>query len=46
MNTFFRLRLTATVLLVLLLSGCASTDTVRGQLNFDLRPEGARPDVV
>ncbi len=31
---------------MLLLAGCASTDTIRGQLNFDLRPEGARADVV
>lgn len=45
-NVLFGSRLTAAVLLILLLSGCASTDTIRGQLNFDLRPEGARPAVV
>lgn len=40
-----RWRLTAFILLVLLLTGCASTDTIRGQLNYDLRPENARPAV-
>ena len=45
MNALLRLRLTATVLFVLLLGGCANTDTIRGQLNYDLRPEGARPAV-
>jgi DNA-binding beta-propeller fold protein YncE len=41
-----RWRLTAFILLVLLLSGCANTDLIRGQLNYDLRPEKARPAVV
>lgn len=45
MNALLRLRLTATVLFVLLIGGCANTDTIRGQLNYDLRPESARPDV-
>jgi DNA-binding beta-propeller fold protein YncE len=45
MNVLHRIRLTALVLFVLLLGGCASTDTIRGQLNYDLRPEAARPDV-
>lgn len=46
MNLFLRLRLTLTVLLIAMLGGCASTDTVRGHLNYDLRPEGERPEVV
>ena len=45
MNVLHRIRLTALVLFVLLLGGCASTDTIRGQLHYDLRPEAARPDV-
>lgn len=46
MNPFLEMRLFAVVLLILLLGGCASTDTVRGKLDFDLRPEGERPNVV
>lgn len=46
MNVLRRMRLMAVVLFVLWLSGCASTDMVRGQLNFDLRSEGARPEVL
>lgn len=46
MTAFLRLRLTLSVLLMLLLGGCASTDSIRGQLSFELRPEGARPEVV
>lgn len=46
MNILNHLRLSATLCLMLLLAGCASTDGVRGQLNIDLRPEGARTDVV
>lgn len=45
MNVLLQMRVAALMLLVLLLSGCASTDSIRGQLNYDLRPEGARPDV-
>jgi DNA-binding beta-propeller fold protein YncE len=45
MTVLLRWRLTGLVLIALLLTGCASTDTIRGQLNFDLRPEGARPAV-
>lgn len=42
------LRLSATLISILLLAGCASTgtDTIRGQLNLDLRPEGERPAVL
>lgn len=39
-------RLTAIVLLVSLVGGCASTEAIRGQLNYDIRPEAARPDVL
>ena len=46
MNSLLRLRLSAVVIFVLLLGGCASTDTIRGKLNYDLRPEGSRADVV
>lgn len=46
MTALLHLRLAAAVLFALILSGCASTDTIRGQLNFDLRPEGARAAVV
>ena len=46
MNTLLRLRLIVAVFFVLLLGGCASTDTIRGTLHYDLRPEGARADVV
>jgi sugar lactone lactonase YvrE len=46
MNTLLRLRLVVAALFVLLLGGCASTDTIRGKLNYDLRPEGSRADVV
>jgi DNA-binding beta-propeller fold protein YncE len=45
MNVLSRIRLSAIILFVLLLGGCASTDTIRGQLNYDLRPEAARPEV-
>ena len=45
MTALLHLRLTTAVLFALFLSGCASTDTIRGQLNYDLRPEGARPAV-
>lgn len=45
MTALLHLRLTAAVLFALILSGCASTDTIRGHLNYDLRPEGARPAV-
>jgi sugar lactone lactonase YvrE len=44
MNGLLRMRLTVIFLFVLLLSGCAS-ETIRGHLTYDLRPEGARPDV-
>lgn len=49
MNAVPRVRLPAlfTLLLqVLLITGCASTDVVRGQLDYDLRPQGERPEVV
>lgn len=45
MTPLLRLRLTGAALLFLLLGGCA-TETIRGQLNYDLRPEGARAAVV
>ncbi len=44
MNGLLRMRLTVIIILVLLLSGCAS-EVIRGQLVYDLRPEGARPNV-
>ncbi len=46
MNLFNRFCLAITLLLIAFLGGCASTDTVRGHLSYDLRPEGARPEVV
>ena len=45
MNVLLRWRQALVVLFVVLLTGCASTDTIRGQLNYDLRPEEARPAV-
>ncbi|MEO5661347.1 MAG: 6-bladed beta-propeller [Polaromonas sp.] len=45
MNVLHRTRLAVLAVFFLLLSGCAGIDTVRGQLNYDLRPEGARPEV-
>lgn len=42
MNALMRVRLPPLFLLVLLMTGCASTDTVRGRLDYDLRPEGER----
>lgn len=39
------LRLISLVLFVLL-GGCANVDRMRGQLTYDLRPPGARPEVV
>ena len=46
MTILLRLRLFGAVFVALLLGGCASTDAVRGQLTYDLRPEGARSEVV
>ena len=42
MNVLLRLPLTICAIFSLLLGGCASTDTIRGQLSYDLRPEGVR----
>jgi len=48
MNSLLHIRLPLLfylVLPVLLLSGCASTDSVRGRLHYDLRPDGQRTDI-
>jgi sugar lactone lactonase YvrE len=45
MNVLLRMHLPAIFLLLLLLGGCAGTNTIRGQLNYDLRPLDSRPEV-
>jgi sugar lactone lactonase YvrE len=46
MNASFRVPSAAVLLCASLLSGCAGVDTVRGRLNYDLRPPEARTDVL
>lgn len=46
MLSFLRLRVISMALLVAALSGCASTDTIRGHLQYDLRDPGNRTDLV
>lgn len=46
MDRLFGRKGLAALLLILLLSGCAGTDTIRGRLNYDLRPEGARTGIL
>lgn len=43
---FPNLRLAAASLLILVLSGCANLDVVRGQLHYDLRPQDRRTELV
>lgn len=44
MSSRLHLHLIASAAFALLLSGCGGSDMVRGQLNYDLRTEDARPE--